>query len=97
MATLNITSADRDEHGRIILDRPRDLADLLPQPAAIRQDAARVVRQPPTKHEIAAIVAVTLMAAFVLIYTWQTPQTATPARALPLPTAYIAPQPTHAP
>jgi len=96
MATLNITNADRDEHGRIKLE-PRNLADLLPQPEAIRQDAARIVRTTPTKHEVAAVATIALMSVFILVYAWQTPQVAQPARALPLPTAYVAPPPTIAP
>ncbi len=92
MASIQFTEADRDAKGFIAVE-PRSLADLLPQ--AIKQDAKRA-RHTPTRHEIAAIVAVTLALAFVVVYTWQ-PQATAPANALPLPTAYIAPQPTHAP
>lgn len=96
MATLHITNADRDERGRIKIE-PRTLADLLPQPEAIRQDAQRIVRTMPTKHEYAALAALALLAAFVLVWTWQTPQLAPAARVMPLPTAYVAPPPTLAP
>ncbi len=91
MATLHFTERDRDDKGFIAIE-PRSLADLMPQHSDIRQDAKRKL---PTKHEYAALAAVTLMIAFVLVYTWQTPQTAAPAHILP--TAYIAPAPTHAP
>lgn len=96
MATLHITEADRDERGRIKL-APRNLADLLPQPDAIRQDAARIVRKPATKHEFAAGAAIALLLVFLLVWTWQTPQAVKPASALPLPTAYIAPARAPAP
>lgn len=91
MATLKITSADRDAHGRIMLDQPRSLADLLPPPDDKRQPTA------PARRPYAAFVTVALLAAFALVWSWPADQTADrSAPAQPLPTARVA-APTHAP
>src|SRR6266540_3039213 len=93
-----ITEADRDAAGNIKVggDEPRSLADLLPTPKAIKQDARR---QPWTRVELATLAAVALMAALVLIYAWATPGTppAPPqARQTALPTVPATAAPTVA-
>lgn len=66
--TWKVTEADRDEKGNIKLGdtpvEPRSLADLLPKPETIKQDATR---QPRQRAELATLAAVALMAAFVLV------------------------------
>jgi hypothetical protein len=88
MASIQFTEADRDEHGRIKVarDEPRSLADLLPTPAAIRADAQRIVRQPPTPIEWVTLIAVALIAAWIAIYAWSMPTSPT-AREQPRQTA----------
>jgi hypothetical protein len=92
-----ITEADRDERGFVkVNDEPRSLADLLPKPEEIRQDAKR---QPWTRKELGALAVVALCAAFVVIYAWATPGTATapPLRQTTAPTLQPTSAPTAAP
>jgi hypothetical protein len=94
--TWRITEADRDEQGFVKASapaEPRSLADLLPKPEEIKQDARR---QPWTRTELATLAAVVLCAAFVLIYAWATP-TAPPVPPVPRVTAVATLQPTSAP
>ncbi len=100
MASIQFTEADRDDQGFVKApapNQPRSLADLLPKPEEIKADAAR--RQPWTRHELAGLAVVALMATFVLLYAWSTPRapTAAPtARATTVATA-AAVVPTVAP
>lgn len=96
MATWRITEADRDEQGFVRVDttaEPRSLADLLPKPDAIKQEAKR---QKLTKQEATALGGVALMAAFILIYAWTTPA-APPAPPVARPTAIPTVQATAVP
>jgi len=102
MASIQFTEADRDEHGRIKVarDEPRSLADLLPKPSEIRADAARIVRQPPTRAEWAALIAVALIAAWIAIYAWSMPGAPTAReqpRATIMPTLLPSPLPVTPP
>lgn len=92
MASIQFTPADRGPDGKIRMPEPRSLADLLPKPSEICQDAKR---QPWTRQEIAALSIVTLCALFVLAYAWATPNvtTAPQARQTAAPTV----RPTEAP
>jgi len=101
--TWKVTEADRDEQGSIkmskILDNPepRSLADLLPRPSEVKQDAKR---QPWTRLDAATLAVVGLCAAFVLVWAWSTPGTPpAPATARPtvLPTILATAAPTAAP
>lgn len=94
MASIQFTAADRDDRGFVkapASQEPRSLADLLPKPEAIKQDAAR--RQPWTRLELAMLAAVALLAVFVLIYAWTTPRTPT-VPAAPRQTTVATLQPT---
>lgn len=96
--TWKVTEADRDAAGNITVDgiapaEPRSLADLLPKPEAIKQDAKR---QPWTRKELATLAAVALCAAFVLVYAWATPRAPT-AAPTPRATAGATVQPTAPP
>ena len=73
--TWKITEADRDSQGRIKVaaDEPRSLADLLPKPEAIRQDAKR---QPHQRAELAGLAVVALCAIAIIAYAWGTPSAA---------------------
>lgn len=110
MASIQFTPADRDERGFIKVppsEEPRSLADLLPTPEAIKQDATRVVRQKLTKQELALIFAAMLLAVFIVVSAWTTPETRTTspvARPTALPTVQAtaalsdgAPAPTPVP
>lgn len=68
--TWKVTAADRDGQGKIRVDEPRSLADLLPAPDAIKQDSKH---QTWTRQEVAGLAVVALIAAFVLVYAWSTP------------------------
>jgi len=95
MTTWTITPADRDEQGSIKVqsDEPRSLADLLPRPSEVTQDAKR---QPWTRLDAATLAVVGLCAAFVLIYAWSTPRAPTvPPQARVTTVATL--QPTAAP
>jgi len=72
MASIQFTEADRDERGfvKVPAAEPRDLADLLPTPSAIHADAGRVVRQPPTNAEWAAMAALALGLIALVAYLW---------------------------
>jgi len=104
MATLTIGPADRDAAGNIKLNssastEPRSLADLLPTPAAVKQDAARVMPQRMSRGEMGALAIVGLVAVFILFYAWSTP-TAAPAqieRAVIMPPTVPPARPTAAP
>lgn len=94
MASIQFTEADRDDRGFVKAPaEPRSLADLLPKPSDIKQDAQR---QPWTRKELAGLGAVALMALFILIYAWATP-TAPTAPPVPRATAVATAQPTTAP
>jgi hypothetical protein len=80
--TWKITEADRDAAGNIKVDsvapaEPRSLADLLPKPEEIRKDAQRITPQKMTRAELATLAVVALMAAFILMYAWATPNAPT--------------------
>lgn len=81
MASLQFTEADRDDRGFVKAPatpaEPRSLADLLPKPAEIHADAARPVPQKMSRQEMAALAAVALMAAFIVVYAWATPNAPT--------------------
>lgn len=93
--TWKVTEADRDDAGRIRVstDEPRSLADLLPKPETIKQDAQR---QRLARSEAAGLAAVVLIAAFILIYARSTPD-APPASPRPAATAVPTLAPTVAP
>lgn len=102
MSAIHFTDADRDEKGFVKVPEPRSLADLLLTPEAIQADAQRITPRTLTRTEWVTLVAVALMAAFVLIYAWSTPQTPVAPRSVPtaviMPTAAPAtPVPTAAP
>ncbi len=90
-ATFRITEADRDEQGNIKLNsEPRSLADLLPRPEAIKQDAKR--RQPWTRAELAGLAVVALCALAIIAYAWSVPNTPPAApQARPTLVATLAP------
>jgi hypothetical protein len=100
-----VTEADRDEKGsiKVASDEPRSLADLLPKPSEVKPDARRqpwtrtdLLENFPKGFELATLAAVALIAAFVVIYAWATPETPTAA---PVARPQVAPtvQPTAAP
>jgi hypothetical protein len=107
MATWRISEADRNADGKIkssafddVPAEPRSLADLLPKPEAIKQDAARPQRQKLTRAELATLAGVALIACFILIYAWTTPSapTAPPvARPAAQPTVHATAAATAAP
>jgi hypothetical protein len=90
-----VTEADRDDAGKIKVasDEPRSLADLLPKPSEVKQDARR---QPWTRVELATLAGVALIAAFVVIYAWSVPNTP-PAPPVARPTLVATLAPTSAP
>ena len=95
MASIQFTDRDRDDKGFIAVE-PRSLADLLPKTDEIRTAATRR----PKRAEYATMAIVTLGAAFVLVYGWQTPQaipTLPQPRTVPVPTAAPTSAPTSAP
>jgi hypothetical protein len=96
MATIRFTDQDRDAHGFVKASappqEPRSLADLLPRPAEIKQDARR---HSWTRAELAGLAVAALCAAFVLIYAWATPP-APPAPSQPRATPGSTAQPTAA-
>jgi len=99
MATLIIGPDDRDAAGKIRVDEDRSLADLLPSPASIRADAARVVPQKLSRGEIGALAIVGFVAFFIMAYSWSTP-TVAPAqieRAVIMPPTAAPARPTVAP
>jgi len=99
--TWKVTTADRDGQGKIRVDEePRSLADLLPTPASIRADAARVVPQNLSRGEMGALTIVGLVAIFIVFYAWGTPTAApTPQieRATIMPPTVPPARPTAAP
>lgn len=104
--TWKVTEADRNADGKIISSafgdapaEPRSLADLLPKPEAIKQDA-RPQRQKLTKQEATALGGVAIVAVVILAWAWLTPSapTAAPtARPTLIPTLAATAAPTAAP
>lgn len=92
--TWIVTEADRDEQGKIKVQdtEPRSLADLLPKPETIKQDAAR---QRLTRQEAAGLAVVALLASFVLVWAKATPD-APPAPPRPAATTVPTLAPTVA-
>jgi hypothetical protein len=81
MATIRFTDADRDDQGFVKVPEPRSLADLLPSASA----PATPARRPMTRAEQIALIAVALVAAGGLIWSWR----AAPAAAPPRPAATV--------
>jgi hypothetical protein len=106
MGTWRITEADRNADGKIISSafgdapaEPRSLADLLPKPESIKQDA-RPQRQKLTRQELAMLAGVAILAVFILAWAWLTPSApvADPtARPTLIPTLAATAAPTAAP
>src|SRR4051812_23137922 len=94
--TWKVTEADRDSQGNIKLNsEPRSLADLLPNPEAIKQDAKR--RQPWARSELADLAVVALCAITITAYAWWTPTAAPTPRQTAVPTFQPTAAPTTAP
>lgn len=100
MGSIQFTPADRDASGFVSVAppaaEPRSLADLLPKPETVKQDAKPLKL---TRQELVTLGIVALLAVVIMAYAWSTerPQPAPAPRPAAPPTAIATVAPTLAP